>query len=153
MALPCARSRVSASEEHIALNTRQNGRNHFHFPDMFRETFRFASVSRGVNRMFLSTAVFVYLLIASEAEAAANSERHACHHEWSMHFILVALWPLFAFAMTATCPEVTAFVMSKLCCLAELLDRSGVPLTFNTKCSDSAFESHRAPRPISFQLV
>lgn len=81
MALHCARSRVSASEEHIAFNTRQNGRNHFHFPDMFRETFRFVSVSRGADRMFLSAAVFVYLLIASEAEAAANSERHACHHE------------------------------------------------------------------------
>lgn len=48
----------------------------FHFPDMFQQTFRFVSVFRGADRLFLSAAAFVYPLIASEAEAAANSESH-----------------------------------------------------------------------------
>lgn len=48
-----------------------------------------------------------------------------------------ALWPLLAFATTATCLEVTASLMLKLCRLAEQLDCCDVPLTFNTKSSDS----------------
>lgn len=86
-----------------------------------------------VTFLYKRSDVFIPLS-GSEAEAVANSESHTCHGERLVHA-----------TSEATCLEVTASLMLKLCCLAEQLDCCDVPLTFNTKSSDSAFKSRWAP--------